>query len=248
MDRNPYSMHERPGNGRGPMEGDADEKKPFTSLDTDGEIHIKEPRKKKGCFVPCSVCAVLIICVIVLLALIGVIVFLMFKTPCGCNGDSLSPGLGALSDNTSIVPTYTYTPKATVPPNLPWSGIRLPRNIIPSTYSLDLRVDLDKFIFSGGVEIEVECVQPTHLIILHVNALNITEHEVAVLKLRPTSTILPIRRVFPVPENQFYVIEMVNMLQHGHYKIRVGEFKGELLDDLRGLYRSTYKDRHGRDR
>ena len=67
MDKNRYSIHDR-NNGKGPIDGDPEEKTPFTNMDNEGQIHIKEPKKPKGCFVTRCVCILLVVLVILLLA------------------------------------------------------------------------------------------------------------------------------------------------------------------------------------
>ena len=258
MEHTEYARYER-GNGHGPhkelLHGDVEEKRPFTRIDPvdnggggGGEIHIKSPRKRSGCFISRAVGACLICGVLLLLALVAVIVyvFLFFRAP--CTGDSLEPGIGALNVGTVSSSTAVTDSGPTIAPNLPWSGIRLPRTLIPSEYFLELRVDLNEFIFSGSVEINVFCQKSTSYIVLHANRLTIRDDDVSVMDIRTAST-LRHKRQFSVATNQFYVIELVNDLQAGRrYKIRFGHFVAPLEDTLRGLYRSSYKDARGRTR
>ena len=133
------------------------------------------------------------------------------------------------------------TPRPTVDPSLPWSEIRLPRDLIPSGYDLRLKVDLTRFLFYGSVEIEIKCAEPTQYVIVNVNDLNISQSLVSVKEALSGSAV-DIARQIPVPINQFYVIELGEYLRRDViYRVKFGNFTGRLKDDLRGLYRSHYK-------
>ena len=253
MDHTDFSRYER-GNGHGPRRenGNSEEKRPFTQTDPDtaAKIRIKEPPsfKRSGCFISRCVGACLIFGVLLLLALVAVIVyvFLFFRPPCTANG--FEPGIGALNHGTVSSSTVVTESEPTIQPNLPWSGIRLPRTLIPSEYFLELRVDLEEFIFSGSVEIDVFCQKSTSFIVLHSNRLDIDSSKVSVMDIK-TAALLELKRQFSVTANQFYVIELSSDLQAGRrYKLRFRYFLGQLEDNLRGLYRSSYKDARGRTR
>ncbi len=55
---------------------------------------------------------------------------------------------------------------------------------------------------------------------------------------------IEIKRHFWFEENEFYVVEAEQNLTKGDYVVSM-EFVGKLDNDLKGLYRSTYKDQNG---
>ena len=83
-------------------------------------------------------------------------------------------GGGTVAPTTS--PNAT-TPMPTSEPDYgpgPWTHVRLPSYSKPSHYDIELVVDLDKLIFSGKVDINVDLSQTTPYMYLHTNKLNIS--------------------------------------------------------------------------
>ena len=58
---------------------------------------------------------------------------------------------------------------------------------------------------------------------------------------------LEIKRHFWFEKNQFYVIIMNSALEKGQYRIKM-DFRAWLIDDLAGLYKSTYKRKDGTEK
>ena len=208
-----------------------EEKRPINSVergDADDATKVKTRTPRKGgCYLTRGQAAALALSFLILLCGVGIIVWILKPDECGDKD-----GLG----------WYSPTPKPTVEPGQPWSDIRLPDSIVPSFYNLELRVDLQKFVFSGMVEIDVLCKSATYYVILHVNGLRVTRSEVSITDVE-RGTREEIYSHIPVLVNQFHVLQTANSLEAGRkYKIRFGKFSGNLNDDLRGLYRSSYKD------
>ena len=217
----------------------SEEKRPINSVergdpDDATKVKTRTPPRNAGCYLTRGQATALAISFFILLCGVGIIVWILKPPPCyRPDGDGN---------------WYSPTPKPTVDPSMPWSGIRLSDSLAPSFYTIELRVDLDKFIFSGSVEIEVLCRSETYYVTVHVNSLNITRSEVSIVDL-DTGGRVEIYKQVSVPVNQFHVIQTTNSLEPGHrYKIRFGSFAGKLHDDLRGLYRSSYKDSDGNTR
>ena len=57
---------------------------------------------------------------------------------------------------------------------------------------------------------------------------------------------LEIKEKFRFEKNQFYVMIMESALEKGQYVIKM-EFRAWLIDDLAGLYKSSYKRKNGRE-
>lgn len=213
------------------------EKTPINNVDNP---HVRvEKGSKKGCFL--TRIQVILLAVVILLALIlvGLLAGVLSRRRCS-------------DDEGDLDAWRMTTPKPTVNPKLPWSDIRLPHTFIPSHYNITLKVDLSKFVFSGSVDIEVACKKDTDYVIIHANDLDIKESQVSVRESRSNNNkgqSLEIADHIEVPINQFYVLRMAERLKKNkRYTIRFGFFEGKILDDLRGLYKSTYKDGDGRVR
>lgn len=190
---------------------------------------------RQGCFFTRGQACALALTIFLLLLVVGAVVAILTRTHlCDCH-DGYRVGMW----NSGLMP-----PKETVPSGYPWSGIRLARTLIPSRYRLELKVDLTSFTFSGTVEINVTCRRSTEYVILHVNGLKIDKSKVTITEVESGEQV-GISRHVKVPINQFWVLQAEKDLRKGkHYRIRFGHFEGQLLDDLRGLYRSSYKDDH----
>lgn len=55
----------------------------------------------------------------------------------------------------------------------PWRHSRLPGTLRPRHYDLQLLVHMDNFTVSGDVSIQLECVTPTRVIVLHADRLEV---------------------------------------------------------------------------
>ena len=235
-------------------DGTHEEKVPINTMDHEGDhdgrlrdhdlgdpdvrdIVVKGPPKRKpGCFISRGLCVFIIILVVIIIAIAGAAVGYFLR----CWKCDATDG--------SIDALYAPSPKPTVAPGLPWSGIRLPRDLIPKRYTVGLKVDLEQFVFSGSVVIEVDCKRSTNYMITHSNALMIDDSKVSIHDVTNNAEV-PIVRQVRVPINQFHVLETEQQLVAGNkYRINFGRFTGKLLDDLRGIYRSSYKDQNNNTR
>ena len=232
--------------------GTHEEKVPINNVDHDGDgnldSHIRNhdlgepevrdivvkgpPKRKPGCFISRGFCVLVIMLIVIFIALAGAAIGYFLRCWI-CTRDI---------DEDSL---YEVKSKPMVSPGLPWSNIRLPRTLIPSDYTLELKVDLDEFVFTGSVSINVQCKKDTNYVIIHSNTLIIDDPKVTVFDMRNNLDV-HIDRHIRVPINQFHVLQMARNLVSGHrYRITFGRFTGKLLDDLRGIYRSSYKDQNG---
>ena len=129
------------------------------------------------------------------------------------------------------------------------SSYRLPRSLIPSTYSLELLPDIygadpSKFTFSGTVKIVVSCNEDTNNITLNSKKLTINEKSVKILSLSTGSNMVnpEFQSLSYDEELQLVTFITRNQVIKGHnYSIEM-KFTGPLLDDLQGLYYSSYKE------
>ena len=230
----------------------AEEKQPFNSVERgdyhedgatkgatrDGDVVIRKKRgpNAPGCIMTKLQAVLLLVFVLVLIAITGLCVYFLATPKCK-KPKTGPPTLPNLSK-----------PKPTVESGFAWSNIRLPDSLVPSFYELHLKVDLDKFEFEGSVRIQVDVTKSFEYVIVHVNSLVIIGSQVFVRNMATDEEIEILERI-PVKPNQFYVLQMAEPLIKGNrYLIRFGEFRGTLEDDLRGLYRSSYKDQEGNTR
>ena len=68
----------------------------------------------------------------------------------------------------------TSAPGPTTPGSEVWWDVRLPHNIVPDHYNVRLYIDLEKMEFRGDVAILLNVTEPTSIILVHVNKMNIT--------------------------------------------------------------------------
>lgn len=127
------------------------------------------------------------------------------------------------------------------------SGYRLPDNIVPRKYNLEILTNLDEnnFSFDGKVWIKIHCVKATNKIIVHTEALNITEKDVSVKHISPDNETIsiPVLNHHYAPENSFYIVTLGQRLVPGSTYVYYIPFRGQLKESLAGYYRSSYLDR-----
>ena len=119
---------------------------------------------------------------------------------------------------------------------------RLPEQVVPKHYAIELAPDLDTATFSGSVTIDIDIVEATDTIVCNAAELEITE---AGLDSEAVSVQLnwaldpDTERLTLTPRDR------PGGFDRGPARLRI-EFKGILNDQLRGFYRSTYTDESGR--
>jgi len=133
-------------------------------------------------------------------------------------------------------------PDATVTSPSPTEPHRLPRDVEPTTYRLELVPDLEAATFTGHVEIDVRVHDQTDQVVLNAAELEITAASV----LPPASDpVEPSVSLDPGAERA--VLQLPAPLAKGDATIRLA-FSGILNDKLRGFYRSTFTDEEGHRR
>lgn len=134
-------------------------------------------------------------------------------------------------------------------PRDPWDYYRLPSSLLPLSYNVTLwpRLEPDEdgvYVFSGRSLVVFTCVEDTDLVIVHSNKLNLTTfsgHHARLLGLdgaHPPA----VRSSWLVERTQFLVLQLQSRLSAGTSYALYTEFRGELADDLQGLYRSEYTE------
>ncbi|XP_072037073.1 aminopeptidase N-like [Amphiura filiformis] len=170
--------------------------------------------------------SILVICLIVLVAVLTVILPKCKSEPITIPGTTTSP------TSRGITPT--------TPGNI-WDNPRLPEDIIPLHYSIDLTIDLDNFTFSGTSSMQIMCISKTNVILLHGNQLTINTERVRLELADDVVGMVPnVVDVRLYPENHFILVELEDTLEENVEYLLTVEFQGKLQDDLVGLYRSSY--------
>ncbi len=123
--------------------------------------------------------------------------------------------------------------------NGPWVNIRLPSDITPDSYDIMLDVDLTGFVVTGNETITATVSAETRYVILHSNAMTITEFVVS-----QDGRTLEKKMEFPYPDHQFYVVELQSDLKVGEVAIKTS-FNYSLGETLDGFYKSSYVDSAG---
>lgn len=112
---------------------------------------------------------------------------------------------------------------------------RLSGNVVPSIYDLHITVDLVNFKFNGFETISVHANQPTSTIELH--GLDLSIDDVQVIEGENT---VPIAAMNYNNETQTFSITLGQSLVSGReYELKMA-FEGEIKDDMKGLYLSSY--------
>ena len=144
-------------------------------------------------------------------------------------------------------------PPPTVLPTGPPPDMRLPGNLVPNSYRLFIQPHLypslnmsdvnetdQIMVFTGNSTVVFQCIEKTKTIILHSNNLTLVGLNVTDLD---SGKLLPFSKYLQYDDlTDFLEIQMSDALtEGGNYSLFV-DFQGEMLDDLRGLYVSTYNE------
>lgn len=140
-------------------------------------------------------------------------------------------------------------PTTPIPTGLP-PTLRLPDNLVPESYDVYLRPYLyttlpnatDQVnIFEGNSTVRFKCVKDTWTIFLH--ALDLSVDKVIVTHSK-TREIIQVERYTLHNDSSFFEILLKKQLVgNGDDYELFTQFKGELLDDLTGLYTSQYTEK-----
>lgn len=208
------------------------------------------------------ICIIACLALLLAVAVTAVAVVLFMRQPCDIsstaahdNGSDVGKDAMPSGGDAAAVSSSTSLPATTAHPWLAKQVdkmlLRLPRALIPVTYNLHLDVDVHKAEFNGSVVITLRVMENTSFVILHSHGLAIRQSAVSVDNITSASPSsasgggsrsVPIRDQKLVPVFDFYIIELTKNMQPGEmYNVSIGLFQGQLLDDMKGLYRSVYR-------
>ncbi|HSM43722.1 MAG TPA: M1 family metallopeptidase, partial [Acidimicrobiia bacterium] len=115
---------------------------------------------------------------------------------------------------------------------------RLPRHVAPGHYDIRLELDLETFTFQGSVGIDLEVREATDSLIL-----NSAEIEIKSASLSDGGVISEIAYD---EEMERATLSLGSTMEPGPYRLEI-EHSGVINDQLRGLYRSVYRDADGEE-
>ncbi|XP_071539736.1 aminopeptidase N-like isoform X8 [Panulirus ornatus] len=149
-----------------------------------------------------------------------------------------------------VVPQETGVGGVVVPPSREEVNIRLPRALKPLHYMVKLQPFINgNFSIQGFVQVRMVALQATSNLTLHIADI-ITKNDT--IKLVPVDDPegpgIGITQNLYDNERQFYIALLETELVEGKQYVLSMQFTGYLNDQLKGFYRSTYKDQDGNDR
>jgi puromycin-sensitive aminopeptidase len=113
------------------------------------------------------------------------------------------------------------------------TNIRLPKEICPLIYDIQLKPDLNNFIFEGIETITLNILKETKIIKLHSREIDVETAEILIKKDKIFA------EISYDTDKEFVIFTFPKKIQKGKYKLTI-VFKGILNDKMRGFYRSEY--------
>ena len=181
---------------------------------------------------------------------------------CDCNEPFLAHSVTQIDDvNDLSHDVITEIETVTSNSDADGLGIRLPGDIIPEHYDIDLNLKIEGEYsrYAGSVKMHVNIIRNTSLVVFHVKPYNILEvfrEEVYIY--RPEDYIsdkdldkisVPIVSYYKDAHKEIHVARLKETLPEGtKYIIFIRKFHGIMIGDLKGLYTSSYKDKNGEKR
>ncbi|MCI0678752.1 MAG: M1 family metallopeptidase, partial [Actinobacteria bacterium] len=118
---------------------------------------------------------------------------------------------------------------------MPESSFRLPRTIIPNHYDIELDLDMDDFTFTGRVAVDIAVGETVTEIVLNAADIDIKEAFLTTGGRR-----LAIGGISYDERYERAALTLDDEAATGEYRLEI-DYSGVINDQLRGLYRSSYR-------
>ena len=121
------------------------------------------------------------------------------------------------------------------------SPFRLPRHVLPTHYDIRLEPDLETLRFDGSVGIDIDITTPTDTIVL-----NTADIDIKSAGLVSASGSIAVTEMSYDEEYERVTLVLETTATPGSYRLEI-EHSGIINDQLRGLYKSVYRDAEGNE-
>ena len=127
----------------------------------------------------------------------------------------------------------------------PVTGLRLPRNLIPWHYNVDIQPDIygsdpSRFSFLGRVDIYLACENQTNQITLQYRKMTIRNESVSVRDADGEQASIAHSDIAIDEAREFYHILLEDQLQIGDRIVVSVDFSGQLWEDFAGMFWNEY--------
>ena len=133
--------------------------------------------------------------------------------------------------------------------NKNWNMSRLPDNIKPFNYKINLRIDVEQKQFSGSCTIKFVCLEQISFLVLHSDSNIQFEHANYLPRIYETSNDSKLGRLLNLKSmtyNSFFTYLIIDLndgeffRKKRNYTIVFENFHSQIKNDLKGIYYGTY--------
>jgi len=137
--------------------------------------------------------------------------------------------------------------------NKNWNNSRLPENIKPVYYKIDLRIDVEQKEFSGSCTIKFVCLEQISFLVLHADTNIQFEHANYLPRIYETSNDSKLGRLLNLKSmtyNSFYTYLIIELNEgeffrkKRNYTIVFENYQSQIKNDLKGIYYGTYNSKN----
>ena len=140
----------------------------------------------------------------------------------------------------TAVHKYIFKVEIITDPKLfPINDSRLPLDLLPEQYFLNLTIELKKADFQGSVKITLKCRKSTNHIIFHGRRIEL----LAAIITNGEKKNFNYKRIMYIKHFEMFIIEMENSLEEGKMYEFYLEYSAGYGKTLAGLYKSYYKSK-----
>jgi len=120
----------------------------------------------------------------------------------------------------------------------PWANTRLPGDILPTNYILDLQTDVDSGNLFGSVTIDANVISATSFVVIHAWRQNFTNISI-VTGSGPNASAVALADAFFYPNLDYFIIKTASALPPGPCRITIGMISHLNLEAV-GFFRTPY--------